>query len=311
MNSPKIIVHCLVKNEERFVWYALKSVLPFVDKIMVWDTGSTDNTVEIIKSINSKKISFKQIVNHHSKHDRHSGLSRIDSGCVRKLAYQNDKQKTISAEDHTRLRQQMLDQTPKGFTWLMILDGDEIWPKTSIKKATIFARKNPDFDSIVVRTHNLVGDIYHRLPESAGHYKIAGQQGHLALRFMNLKTISGLHVSLPHGQQGFKDDQGNLVQDRDPKKIKFLNLYYHHATHLQRSSSRIEDDKVIKRAQKLKTQLGKKIPSNQVPETFFLPRPKIVPSVTLKAPFLFWLKAVTITPAKIIKQCLFSSPSGY
>ena len=52
-----IWANCLIKNEERWVWYALQSVLPYVDKILVWDTGSTDNTVEIIKTIKSNKIS--------------------------------------------------------------------------------------------------------------------------------------------------------------------------------------------------------------------------------------------------------------
>ncbi|MBU1256082.1 hypothetical protein KKA49_00135 [Patescibacteria group bacterium] len=64
MTRIKIIVHCLVKNEERFIWYAIKSVLPFVDKIMVWDTGSTDKTIQIIKSIKSKKISLSVIPSH-------------------------------------------------------------------------------------------------------------------------------------------------------------------------------------------------------------------------------------------------------
>ena len=58
----KIIVHCLVANEERFVWYALQSVLPYVDQVMVWDTGSTDKTVEIIKAIKSPKIIFKELI---------------------------------------------------------------------------------------------------------------------------------------------------------------------------------------------------------------------------------------------------------
>ena len=280
MSKPKIIVHCLVKNEERFVWYALKSVLPFVDKIMVWDTGSTDNTVKIIKSIDSKKISFKQVGN-------------------------------VDSNSFTSIRQQMLDQTPKGFTWLMILDGDEIWPKKSIKEIVQTIKKSSKIDSIVVRTHNLVGDIYHRLPEFVGQYKLAGKKGHLALRFINLKNIPNLCVKKPHGQQGYFDGQGRLIQDRDLKKIKFINTYYHHATHLLRSSSRTKDKQVPKRAQKLKYQLGKRIPSNQIPEIFFKSHPKIVPSVTQKVPLSFWIKSLTVTPFKIIKNLLLPTTSGY
>ena len=105
--KSKIIVHCLVKNEERFIWYALQSVLPYVDHVLVWDTGSTDKTLDIIRSIKSSKISLKTF-------------------------------KSVSATLHTKLRQQMLQATPKDkYDWLMILDGDEVWPEASIKKPPV------------------------------------------------------------------------------------------------------------------------------------------------------------------------------
>jgi len=276
--KPKIVAHCLIKNEERFIWYALQSVLPYVDRIMVWDTGSTDKTVDIVNSIKSKKIDFKQVV-------------------------QKD------ADSFTVMRQQMLDATPKNFTWIMILDGDEVWPKKSIQQATDFARQHPDHDSIVVRTHNLVGDIYHALPESAGRYTLAGHTGHLALRFMNRQTIPGLNANRPHGQQGYFDDQGTLIQDRDPEKIKFLDLYYHHATHLQRSSV---DKQTLKRAFKRKIEWGRTIPRSWIPQVFFTTKPALVPDVTAKASPFFRFRALIIEPFKILKRTLLpSSKTGY
>lgn len=276
--KPKIIAHCLVKNEERFIWYALQSVLPFVDQIMVWDTGSTDNTLALIKAIKSPKISLKQV-------------GEVDK------------------DTFTTMRQQMLKATPKGFTWLMILDGDEVWPKVSIKTAVNFARQHPEYESIVVRTNNLVGDIYHRLPESVGKYTLAGHTGHLSLRFMNLKTIPGLNAQRPHGQQGYFDKQGSLVQDRDQKKIKFLDVYYHHATHMVRSSA---DSRTIKRSFKKRIEWGKKIPSSQIPEIFFKNRPSIVPDVTQKSSLGFKLQALILTPLKIVKRKLIpSTKTGY
>lgn len=279
--KSKIIVHCLVKNEERFIWYALQSVLPYVNHIMVWDTGSTDKTLDIIRSVKSSKISLKTF-------------------------------KSVSATLHTKLRQQMLQATPKGkYDWLMILDGDEVWAKESIKNTTQFARNHPDYESIIVRTHNLIGDIYHRLPESAGHYHLAGHTGHLNLRFISLKNIPGLNVSKPHGQQGFFDRDGNLIQNRDPKKQKFFDIYYHHATHLQRSSSTENDHQVVKRSLKKKIEIGSRIPDNQIPEVFFQDHQSIVPDVTKPAPLSFWLVALFITPVKFIKR-LFAKPvSGY
>ena len=58
-----ITAHCLIKNEENFVWYAIKSVVDFVDKIIVFDTGSTDKTVELIKKLAEEypeKIIFEE-----------------------------------------------------------------------------------------------------------------------------------------------------------------------------------------------------------------------------------------------------------
>jgi len=280
--KAKIIVHCLVENEGRFIWYAINSVLPYVDKIMVWDMSSTDGTKEILRSIESEKISFKQV------------------GAA------------TSPDDLTRVRQQMIKETPKDHTWLMILDGDEIWPESSIETVTNFARENPSYESIVVRTNNLVGDIYHRLPESAGRYNLSGHTGHLALRFMNLKQIGGLCVSRPHGTQGFFDSEDRLVQDRDAKKIKFLDLPYHHATHLPRSLAKIGDLLVPKRKQKLKHEVGEKITREEIPTVFFIrDHPSIVPDVTSPAPLSFWLKSFVLTPLRRLKRIIIKSPAGY
>ena len=51
-----IWAHTLVKNEERFVWFAINSVIDYVDEMRVWDNGSSDSTVKIIKSIKNSKI---------------------------------------------------------------------------------------------------------------------------------------------------------------------------------------------------------------------------------------------------------------
>jgi len=61
-----ITVHSMVKNEARFVWFSMMSVINYVDKILLWDTGSTDRTREIIQEIlktkeGKKKVSFEEI----------------------------------------------------------------------------------------------------------------------------------------------------------------------------------------------------------------------------------------------------------
>ena len=171
-----------------------------------------------------------------------------------------------------------------------------------------YAKDNPETESIAVHSHNLVGDIYHRLPESAGGYELAGQKGHLAIRLMNIKTIPGLHFDLPHGQRGLFDKDNRLIQDRDPKKISLLDVYYHHSTHLPRSS---KDFSTIKRKQKLKYELGQKILKKDIPKIFFANKPDFVPNVTKPMSTSFFLISLIQTPLRRIKRILFPAKSGY
>lgn len=278
MTKTKIIVHCLVKNEDRFIYYAVKSVLPFVDRILIWDTGSTDLTVNIIKRIHSPKINFKEVGD-------------------------------VDARSFTSVRNQMLRATPKKFNWLLILDGDEVWPKNSLSQVISYIKTHPETESIVVKTYNLVGDIYHRLPHWTGRYHLAGHKGHLNLRFINLKLINGLTVKKPHGQQGYYDGTDRLIQERDPNKIKFLPVYYLHATHLVRST--LSDSEVIKRLEKRKLELGIPLKSSTLPRIIFQKKPALVPDITDPAPLSFWIKALLITPLKYLRLLLTPSLHGY
>ena len=47
----KLVSLSMVKNEEYWIWYALTSVAPHVDEILVFDNGSQDRTVEIVREI--------------------------------------------------------------------------------------------------------------------------------------------------------------------------------------------------------------------------------------------------------------------
>jgi len=213
-----IWVHTLVKNEERYIWYALMSVIEYVDKIIVWDTGSDDRTVEIIKIIKKyfpDKILFKELGD-------------------------------ISIDKFTQARQEMLYETKAD--WFLVLDGDEIWWDKSIKKVVnIINSKGDSIKSIAVPSYNLVGDIYHYQEEAAGQYSIAGRKGHLSIRAINMK-IPGLSSKKPHGTWGWVDEAGRMIQKRDPNKILFIeDSYYMHMTHLPRSNSREYDINVPKR----------------------------------------------------------------
>lgn len=201
-----IWANTIVYNEENFIWFALMSVVDYVDKILVWDTGSTDKTVEIIKEvikIKGSKVEFREV------------------GLVNKFQF-------------PKVRQDMLNKSD--CDWILVLDGDEIWWEASIKQLIkkINTQDN-DIEGIVVPMVVPVGDIYHFQEESAGQYQLLGRKGHLSLRAIN-RRIPGLHVDWPYGKESYLDENSKLIQNR--KGIIFLDAPYLHVTHLRRSGEK-------------------------------------------------------------------------
>ena len=271
-----------MKNEERFLWFAVTSVISHLDKLLLWDTGSTDNTLEVVDALKffyPDKIEVKKI-------------------------------KNFSPKDFAAVRQQMLDETEAD--WIFMLDADEVWWDKSVKRAVKVARKGMGkYESIVVPTVNMVGDVFHHQEEEAGRYKLAGRLGHYNLRLVN-KNIEGLASSGPHGTWGWVDSEGKMIQDREAKKIKFIDSPYLHATFLRRSANEAEDSAVFKRSKKFKFELGKKFPNDfYYPEAFFKKRPDFIPSPWRPTTPLFNFRAFFETPARKIKRRLWQGKAGY
>ena len=279
----KIWAHTLVKNEERYLWFSVMSVINYVDKILIWDTGSTDGTEKIIKEIKRKypkKVNFKQVGD-------------------------------IDVNDFTHVRQKMLDETNSD--WLLILDGDEIWWEESIKKVAevVKSSKRREIESIVVPNILLIGDIYHYQEKAAGRYKLAGRKGHYALRAVNTK-IPGLASKKPHGTWGWVDDTGRMIQDRPVSKIAFIDAPYLHVTFLPRAGTHKKDLEVPKRSHKLKYELGISFPYDfYYPEGLFKVRPAIVPSPWAKMNNAYMACALIQTPLKKLKRRLIHGKIGY
>lgn len=199
--TSKITGHCLVRNEDQFVWYAISSVLPYLAKIFVYDTGSTDKTVEIIKKIQSSKIIFKEVGQ-------------------------------VNSSELVKLRQEQIEKTQTEF--FMIVDGDEIWPKANLQNF---------LDSVVTmpvqkiaaycRTRNAVGDLFHYLPDNTGNYQFAGQRGHFnmrAFRHVPELTVEGIYPLETYKYQGRSLNNWE-------EKLLFVDTWYLHVTHLERSTS--------------------------------------------------------------------------
>jgi glycosyltransferase involved in cell wall biosynthesis len=272
-----ISVHTLVKNEANWLWFSVSSVVNHVDKLLLWDTGSTDSSREIEKELVKKfpgKIELKE--------------RKIETG-----------------EDFTKVRQEMLDATKSD--WFLMVDGDEIWYEDSIKKVIKAVNvADGQLESIVVPTINLVGDIFHFQEEAAGRYKFGDKVGHYGLRAVK-RTVPGLHSQGGHGVWGWADEKGKMIQDRGT--FKFVNAPYLHATNLKRSS---EDSKVIKRAKKYRFEIGESFPKDfYYPEVFFKEKPDLITSPWNTISNSYKFRAFFETPLRKIKRRIWKGKVGY
>lgn len=275
----KITAHVLIKNEENFVWYAIMSVINYVDNVLIYDTGSTDKTMDVINNINNKKIILKKV-----------NLEKFDEGLI---------------------RQQMLDSTVSD--WFIILDADEIWWDDSIKQVTeTIKREGNQLESIVVPTVNMVGDMFHFQEKEAGRYHLAEKVGHYGLRAIN-RRISGLHGYGEHGVFMWVDDKNVRIEHRDKNKIQFLNAPYIHTTHLKRSEY-INSNEVYKRNKKLKYEIGIETPKDYFyPEVFFREKPSIVKSPWEIPNLDYKIISMIETPLKKFRRryLMKGAPHGY
>src|SRR4030066_756382 len=82
---PTISACMIVKNEEKFLAQCLKSIKDAVDEIIIVDTGSTDNTVEIAQSFGAKvyhhpwRNSFSEARNHSLSYATCDWILQIDA----------------------------------------------------------------------------------------------------------------------------------------------------------------------------------------------------------------------------------------
>lgn len=273
----KITAHTLVKNEARFLWFSVMSVISHVDQVLLWDTGSTDGTLEVIERIcktklGKSKVKFKQVP-------------------------------PPTPETFADVRQKMLDETET--PWFLMVDGDEVWWEDSIRQVVSeIKKKGETLESIVVPTINPIGDIYHYQEEAAGQYHLAGKSGHLNLRAIN-RGIPGLASYGPHGTWGWVDAEQKMIQDRDQKKISFIEAPYMHFTYLPRAGILKTEQDVPKRAMKRKYELGTAFPGDfYYPEVFFRPTPQTIHSPWERRDRQYTTRAFWQTPLKKIRRRL-------
>lgn len=260
----------IVKNEDRFIWYAIASVIPYVDKFIIYDTGSTDNTVSIIRSFHDSKIVFKQF-------------------------------QIKNAGEIALLRDRQIKESKDGWFW--IVDGDEIYSNKLCREVReIIKNEGNKLEGIIVGRYDLLGDIYHYQDESVGVYEMLGRKGHLVLRLINSKKIDGLHVAGNYPNEEYFDQKNVDLIFHSPDLFRFTNGKLLHAMYLKRSNSGANLSSTFHR-RKYKIELGKKFPAEfTYPEVFYSDRPSIVPTITGSRSAGYNLLAGLITPIKLLKR---------
>ncbi|AEE17294.1 glycosyltransferase [Treponema brennaborense] len=241
-----ITAHTMVKNEDRFIWFAIMSVIDYVDKMIIFDTGSTDNTVAIIQSI-------------------------IGSGYEDKIIFEEK-----GDVDRTRLgvlRQEMLEKTETDY--FMILDGDEIWWKDSIEE--LIAIANSAEEPLLVAQHyiNCAKDIFHYRKPGRDVFAFLDKNEASTIRLYSTK-IPGIHCGGYYGIEGFFDGDNNEVQC-GKYQISWQKEKYFHTSYIQRSSNQNKDLKAFSRMSKLFMSYDYKFPKNyKFPEVFYETYPALV-----------------------------------
>lgn len=287
----KISAHILLKNEERFSWYSIMSVINHVDGLRIWDIGSSDATPKILDFIST------------SSYFRDKDFFEVNKISTPKF-------------NEADVRGDMLKRDLDiGTDWLLIVDGDEIWWEDSVRKVVEMIKlRGGDIESIVVPTFNLIGDIFHFQEKAAGRYHLAGQTGHLGLRAINCK-IPGLKARGEHGVFNWYDTpKGKRIEEHDKSKIAFLDAPYLHMTHLRRTGGLSAEKEVFKRSRKFKYEIGEEFPKDfYYPEVFFRQRPDFIPSPWETPSFFYKTRALLETPLKKIyrKTLLPFKKHGY
>lgn len=258
----------VVKNEDRWVWYAIQSVLPYVDRLLISDTGSTDRTLNLVKSIKSQKIKLVQI---HAS----------------------------TAAEITAVRQRQIEATSEG--WIWFVDGDEIYTKKGGAEITRAVR-TAKYRVIAVRRFDLLGDIYHRQHESVGTYRLYGESGHLLVRLVNLAAFPGLHYQGDYPLEGLYDAQGTSILGLDRQQVYLTQEHLYHAMYLQRSSLGRNLANVFNRS-KYKIETGLPV-RDRFPEVFDSNAPPGIPDPRHRRSLAYEALAAIITPVKELKRVL-------
>lgn len=272
VNTP-LTAHMVVRNEDRFIWYAINSILPYVEKIIITDTGSTDMTMKIIKSIKSDKITLKSV-------------------------------KIKSVEEISAIRNDQISITATNWFW--IVDGDEIYTNKLCEEVIMMLKTTGNkYEGIVIGRYDLIGDIYHYQTESVGAYDLFERKGHIVLRLINKAKIPGLHVQGVYPYEGYYDEDGIEIIHHNKLRFRITQGKMFHAMYLPRST---RGAVLFDTYHRNKWKIEKGIPkweSIPIPEVFYKTHPFFGKVILKKRSVIYELLASLFTPVKLLKRKLW------
>ncbi|GKU27272.1 hypothetical protein CFOLD11_40990 [Clostridium folliculivorans] len=239
--------HMVVKNEDRWIWFSIMSVIDYVDKLIIFDTGSSDDTVKIIKDIMSNERYSSKIV--------------------------FEEKGAVDKQNFYHIREEQISMTETDY--FIVVDGDEIWYENSIKEVINAIRSsNPPY-LIANKFINCAGDIYHYRDFKRETYTIKEVTGSLTIRVYS-KKITGIHCGGDYGVEGYFDYLNKPVQE-SKWNIEIMNGSYLHTSLLQRSSNIYGDMEIGYRRKKILSDWDYKFDENfKFPEVLYIKRPDYV-----------------------------------
>ena len=177
----------IVKNEETYIYNCLNSIKNFVDEIVLVDTGSTDNTVEIAKNFTDKIYHYEW--NDDFSAARNFSISKANSD------------------------------------WIFIIDGDEIFTADP-NKLRKFLKTSIDIDAIYAYSKNISVDsidtdvlIPRFIKREKAKYK---NRIHNQLISKGLKTITLNEVVINHYGYIFSPYK---IKKKVSQRINMMNLH--------------------------------------------------------------------------------------
>jgi len=248
----KICVHTICLAEP-FIVYAIESVINYVDKVLLYDTGSRgldflDYTIKDCEMLADKypdKIVFKEI--------------KITDETPWKTCYYDKFRSYMSGKKckgEVR-KQQVIDTDHNEFKWSMVLDGDEIWTAKAISlvKNNIIKSNTGNIQNIRVpirwyydTNHYFEG---HGANSSTGRLFLTEKTDVL------VKSPGELHLSKDTGRPFSYDDKNMMLASN-------LDKIFHFETYLKPWRRDIPDSALIYRKRDL--------PSNMRTNQYYINR---------------------------------------